>query len=92
MAHVGEEKTFGMDRLFCLFLCFFLLPLRLQKAIVVTLDMENGADDQYYNNQDNGETPVIKIFLYVYIVTSYTLHASCFSPISAKTLARSCNN
>ena len=68
MAHVGEEKTFGMDRLFCLFLCFFLLPLRLQKAIVVTLDMENGADDQYYNNQDNGETPVIKIFLYVYIV------------------------
>lgn len=73
MAHVGEEKTFGMDRLFCLFLCFFLLPLRLQKAIVVTLDMENGADDQYYNNQDNGETPVIKIFVCLYSYVHFCL-------------------
>jgi len=45
MTHVREEKAFSANRIFCLFLYFFLFLLRLDQTFVVPFD----AEDEEYN-------------------------------------------
>ena len=58
MTHVREEKAFSANRIFCLFLYFFLFLLRLDQTFVVPFDAEDEEYNKGEDRQDNKPAPV----------------------------------
>ena len=58
MTHVREENAFSANRIFCLFLYFFLFLLRLDQTFVVPFDAEDKEYNKGEDRQDNKPAPV----------------------------------